>query len=197
MTIETASIGKLLWVLGVIAWYVIRYPFERRAKRVRIVSDRSSLSDRLALVAALFGLAFVPALYVATGFPRSADYPTSIAAILLGAACYLTALWLFRTSHKLLGRNWSITLQIREKHEVIGEGPYGFIRHPMYTSFLLMALGQAFLLSNWVVGLAGLVCFAVFFFLRVGREERMMLESFGPTYRSYMERTKRIIPYLY
>ena len=85
MTIETASIGKLLWVLGVIAWYVIRYPFERRAKRVRIVSDRSSLSDRLALVAALFGLAFVPALYVATGFPRSADYPTSIAAILLGA----------------------------------------------------------------------------------------------------------------
>ena len=96
-----------------------------------------------------------------------------------------------------MGRNWSITLQIREKHEVIGEGPYGFIRHPMYTSFLLMGLGQAFLLSNWVVGLAGPCRLCGFFFLRVGREERMMLESFGPTYRSYMERTKRIIPYLY
>ena len=61
----------------------------------------------------------------------------------------------------------------------------------------LWALGQAFLLSNWVAGLAGLIGFAVLFFLRVDKEERMMLENFGPQYRAYMERTKRIIPYLY
>jgi protein-S-isoprenylcysteine O-methyltransferase Ste14 len=67
----------------------------------------------------------------------------------------------------------------------------------MYTSFLLMGLGQAFLLSNWAVGLAGLIGFAVLFFLRVDKEERMMLEIFGRRYRDYMERTKRIIPYLY
>ena len=64
-------------------------------------------------------------------------------------------------------------------------------------SFLLMGLGQALLLSNWVVGLAGLIGFGVLFFLRVNKEERMMLENFGPQYRAYMERTKRIIPYLY
>ena len=67
----------------------------------------------------------------------------------------------------------------------------------MYTSFLLMGLGQAFLLANWVAGLAGLIGFAVLFFLRVSKEERMMLENFGPQYRTYMERTKRIIPYIY
>ena len=67
----------------------------------------------------------------------------------------------------------------------------------MYTSFLLMALGQAFLLSNWFVGVAGLFGFAVLFFLRVDKEERMMLETFGPQYRDYMDKTKRIIPYLY
>ncbi len=67
----------------------------------------------------------------------------------------------------------------------------------MYTSFLLMAVGQAFLLSNWVVGLAGLIGFGILFFLRVDKEERMMLENFGPEYRDYMERTKRIIPYIY
>jgi protein-S-isoprenylcysteine O-methyltransferase Ste14 len=67
----------------------------------------------------------------------------------------------------------------------------------MYTSFLLMALGQAFLLSNWFVGLAGLIGFAFLFFLRVDKEERMMIDIFGPTYRDYMGRTKRIIPYLY
>jgi protein-S-isoprenylcysteine O-methyltransferase Ste14 len=67
----------------------------------------------------------------------------------------------------------------------------------MYTSFMLMGLGQAFLLSNWVAGLAGLIGFAILFFLRVDKEERMMLENFGPQYQAYMERTKRIIPYLY
>jgi protein-S-isoprenylcysteine O-methyltransferase Ste14 len=60
-----------------------------------------------------------------------------------------------------------------------------------------MALGQAFLLANWVVGLAGVIGFAVLFFLRVDKEERMMLEIFGPRYKAYMERTKRLIPYFY
>jgi protein-S-isoprenylcysteine O-methyltransferase Ste14 len=67
----------------------------------------------------------------------------------------------------------------------------------MYTAFWLMGLGQAFLLPNWIAGLAGLVGISVLFFLRVGKEERMMVETFGEEYRAYMARTKRIIPRVY
>jgi protein-S-isoprenylcysteine O-methyltransferase Ste14 len=190
-------VGQIVWVLGIIAWYVIRYPFERRAKRVQVVSDIGSQSDSIGLAAALFGMAILPAFYLATGFPRTADYPATAWAVALGAIFFASGLLLFRISHKELGRNWSITLQIREQHKLVNTGPYALIRHPMYTSFLLMAVGQALLLSNWVVGLAGLLGFAVLFLLRVGKEERMMLENFGPEYRPYMERTKRIIPFLY
>ena len=192
-----SSVGEIVWVLGIVAWYVIRYPFERRAKRVRVVSDRRSLSETVGLASALFGIAILPGFYVATGIPETADYPASAWAVALGTIIFAFGLWVFRKSHKVLGRNWSITLQIREQHKLVCAGPYAMVRHPMYTSFLLMALGQAFLLSNWVVGLAGLIGFAVLFFLRVDKEERMMLENFGPQYRAYMERTKRIIPYLY
>ncbi len=192
-----SSVGEIVWVLGIVAWYVIRYPFERRAKRVRVVSDRRSLSESVGLASALFGLAILPGFYVATGIPETADYAASAWAVALGTIIFAFGLWVFRKSHKVLGRNWSITLQIREQHKLVCAGPYAMVRHPMYTSFLLMALGQAFLLSNWVVGLAGLIGFAVLFFLRVDKEERMMLENFGPQYRAYMERTKRIIPYLY
>ena len=115
----------------------------------------------------------------------------------LGAIVFASALWVFRVSHKALGRNWSISLEIREQHSLVSSGPYALVRHPMYTSFLLMGIGQALLLSNWIVGLAGLVGFAILFFLRVDKEEHMMLANFGPQYRAYMERTKRIIPYLY
>lgn len=192
-----AAIGEIVWVLGIVAWYVIRYPFERRARRVRVVSNRRSRSDLIGLGLALVGLAVIPAFYVATGFPQAADYPAQAWTVALGAALICTAMWIFRRTHKALGRNWSITLEIRDKHQLVIHGPYAFVRHPMYTSFLLMSLAQAFLLPNWIVGLAGLIGFAVLFFLRVDKEERMMLDVFGPQYRAYMERTKRIIPYLY
>lgn len=184
-------------MLGVVAWYVIRYPFARRAKRVRIVSHRRSPAETIGLAAALLGLAILPAIYVATGIPKAADYPAHAWAVVVGSLLYIAAMWIFRRTHKELGRNWSITLEIRDQHKLICDGPYALVRHPMYTSFMLMGLGQAFLLSNWAVGLAGLVGFAVLFLLRVDKEEHMMLENFGPQYRSYMDKTKRIIPYLY
>ena len=190
-------IGEIVWVLGIVAWYIIRYPFERRGRRVPVASSRRSVSERIALAAALAGLAVVPGFYVATGIPETADYPSHLWAVVIGAAIFCLAMWVFRRTHKQLGRNWSITLEIRQKHELICAGPYAHVRHPMYTSFLLMGLAQAFLLPNWVAGLAGIVGFAVLFFLRVDKEERMMLDVFGPQYRAYMDKTKRIIPYLY
>ncbi|OAP45169.1 protein-S-isoprenylcysteine O-methyltransferase [Sinorhizobium americanum] len=192
-----ASIGQIIWVLGIVAWYFIRRPYERRAKRVEVVSNRRSRSETIGLFAALLGLGIIPGFYVVTGIPEAADYPASAWAVAVGAAVFTLAMWVFRRTHKELGRNWSITLEIRDRHELISRGPYALVRHPMYTSFMLMGVGQAFLLANWLMGLAGLVGFAILFFLRVDEEERMMLETFGPQYSAYMEKTKRIIPYLY
>ncbi len=191
------SAGEVSWLLGIVAWYVIRYPFERRAKRVRVVRDYRSLSERVALSVAFFGLAILPAFYVATGIPRGADYTSNPWAIAAGILIFVFGLWVFRRSHKDLGRNWSVTLEIRDKHKLISGGLYRFIRHPMYSSFLLIGLAQAFLLPNWVAGLSGLVGFAVLFFMRVDVEERMMLDAFGEEYRIYSGKTKRIIPYIY
>ncbi|HEX2257176.1 MAG TPA: protein-S-isoprenylcysteine O-methyltransferase, partial [Afifellaceae bacterium] len=185
----SAVAGQIIWAIGVVAWYVIRHPFQRRAKRVPVVSAGRTPSEKVGLGAALFGLAILPAFYVASGIPGVADYPASPWAVAGGALVYALALWVFRRSHKDLGRNWSITLEIREQHKLVSTGLYSVIRHPMYTAFLLMGLGQALLLANWVAGLAGLVGFAVLFFLRVDKEERMMLETFGPEYRAYMART--------
>lgn len=192
-----ALVGKIVWVVGIVAWYIIRYPFQRKARREQVVLQRRSLGERLGLAAAAVGLALMPGLYVAIGFPASATYPAQAWAVLPGAPVYAAALWLFYRSHKDLGRNWSITLEIRERHRLVCEGVYRSIRHPMYTSFLLMAAGQALLLSNWAVGLAGFAGFFIFFFMRADAEESMMIQTFGEEYRAYMARTYRIIPHVY
>jgi protein-S-isoprenylcysteine O-methyltransferase Ste14 len=57
-----------------------------------------------------------------------------------------------------------------------------------------MYLGQALFLANWVAGLGGLVGFGLLYFLRVPKEEDMMLQEFGEPYRQYMAKTGRILP---
>lgn len=189
--------GQVVWVVGILTWYVIRRSHERKARRVGVVLRGQTGLDRIGLGCGFLGLAILPAVYVATGIPEFADRPASYWLVVPGAAIFALAVWLFRWTHKTLGRNWSITLEIREAHKLVCEGPYASVRHPMYTSFLLMGLAQALLLANWVAGLAGLVGFLVLFVLRVDKEERMMLETFGEEYRAYMARSKRLVPGLY
>jgi protein-S-isoprenylcysteine O-methyltransferase Ste14 len=197
MSVSIAAVGEIFWMVGIVGWYVIRRPFERRAKAVHVVDNRRTAIDRLGLGAAVVGQGVIPGVYIATGMPAVAEYPARIWAVALGIVLFSCGLWLFRKTHKELGKNWSITLEIRDKHRLVDSGPYSLVRHPMYSSFLLLALGQMFLLSNWVVGLAGLLGFSALFYFRIGREERMMLETFGSSYGDYMKKTKRIIPFIY
>jgi protein-S-isoprenylcysteine O-methyltransferase Ste14 len=134
---------------------------------------------------------------VAAHVPRFADYPLIPALAYLGIAAELASLWLFYRSHRDLGHNWSVSLDLRERHTLVTTGVYALVRHPMYAGFWLMALGQALLLPNWVVGPAGLVGFGVLFFGRVAREEAMMMKAFGDEYQAYMRRTARVVPWLY
>ena len=60
----------------------------------------------------------------------------------------------------------------------------------MYLSLLLYSVGQALALPNWVAGPSYGVAFGLLFALRVGPEERMMLEEFGADYEAYRARTR-------
>ena len=72
---------------------------------------------------------------------------------------------------------------------------YRLIRHPMYSSFFLLALAQLLLLPNWLAGASGLVGVGLLYTFRIRQEERMMLERFGADYRDYMASTKRLVPW--
>jgi protein-S-isoprenylcysteine O-methyltransferase Ste14 len=193
----TLTVAKAIWIVGVVGWCIIRYPHGRRARRTPKVrrSDRGREIVLMAISAA--GLGVLPSIYVIANAPAFANYALQPWQPWLGAAVFAAALWLFRRTHKDLGRNWSVTLEVRDRHTLVTNGVYSRVRHPMYSAFWLWALAQALLLPNWIAGPAGLIGFGTLFFLRVGREEALMTEIFGDEYRRYMARTSRILPRIY
>lgn len=189
--------SKIIWAIGVVGWFVIRLPHDRRSRRTARIRRASGLREKLLLSASTTGLGILPALYVFSHAFRFADYPLHPVQVAVGGLIFALALWMFYRTHKDLGRNWSVTLEVREQHRLVTGGVYNSVRHPMYAAFWLWALAQAFLLPNWIAGPAGLIGFGILFFMRVGREEQMMIETFGDEYRTYMQRTARVVPGIY
>lgn len=192
----TPTICTVIWFVGIVGWYIIRRPFERKAKKVSVSKSLFGQRESGILALAFLGLFVVPAVYALTGYPSSLDRPFIPAIAWFGLATVCAALWLFRRSHVDLGRNWSISLEVREQHALVKAGVYRLIRHPMYSSFFLLAIAQMLLLSNWLAGASGLLGVGILYAFRVRQEERMMFEYFGNDYLDYMTKTKRLIPWI-
>jgi protein-S-isoprenylcysteine O-methyltransferase Ste14 len=186
-------VAKAVILAGTLAIIVIRAPHGRRSRRVKIARSHKTTLETVLLVLAWVGF-FVPLIWVASPVFSFAEYPLRTSPLVAGTLCLATGLWLFYRSHADLGTNWSITLELRKEHQLITQGVYRGIRHPMYSALALYAIGQALVIPNWVAGLSNVIAFGVLLALRVGAEERMMTQHFGAEYAAYSARTKRLVP---
>jgi protein-S-isoprenylcysteine O-methyltransferase Ste14 len=187
---------NLVFLAGFIVYVIIRGVFDHRTKRNRKVANRAPSWDRLLLVLVSLGALLLPILYLFTPWLAFADYRLPTFLPWCGLAIMLAALWLFWRSHADLGKNWSVTLEVREGHQLVTNGVYKSIRHPMYAAIFLWDVSQGLLLANWLAGCFALVSFAILYFVRAPREERMMCEFFGDEYRAYIGQTGRLFPRL-
>jgi len=96
--------------------------------------------------------------------------------------------------HQSLRKNFSGMLQIRDDHTLVTSGPYQWIRHPMYTAFILTFVGGFLVSANGFVGLLPLIAVLLVMIVRTPQEEAMMIDQFGADYRAYMQRTTRYLP---
>jgi protein-S-isoprenylcysteine O-methyltransferase Ste14 len=76
---------------------------------------------------------------------------------------------------------------------IVADGPYRWVRNPMYLGHLIFLAGLALALRSWI-GAAVFVFHAVWFHRRVRDDERHLAALFGDAYDSYCRRVKRWIP---
>jgi len=186
-------VARVVIIVGTFALVIIPASVHHRGAELRVLRTWKGPLEISLLTLTSLGF-FLALVWVTTPVLAFADYPLRPLPFIAGIFCFALGLWFLYQSHADLGTNWSITLELRDKHQLITEGVYRRVRHPMYLALLLYASGQALVLPNWVAGPAYLIALALLFALRVGPEERMMLEEFGKDYEAYMARTKRLVP---
>jgi protein-S-isoprenylcysteine O-methyltransferase Ste14 len=101
---------------------------------------------------------------------------------------------LLQWAQMTLGKSWSDTPRMMKEQTLITSGPYQFIRHPIYTAFILILGSTLFVSANWLIGIAWIGMTVLEVSSRVAFEESLMVEYFGDEYRQYMKRTGQLLP---
>jgi len=76
---------------------------------------------------------------------------------------------------------------------LVTEGPYRYMRNPMYLGHLIFLCGLAIFFRSWI-GAALFAYHVVWFHRRVLRDEARLVRIFGDDYRAYAARVKRWMP---
>ena len=111
-----------------------------------------------------------------------------------GAGLALAGFALLQWAHNALSRNWSDTPRLLKGQTLTRSGPYRWIRHPMYTAFLMILSAPLFITANWLIGLAWIGATALEVASRVRFEEALLAETFGAEYQDYRRHTGRLLP---
>jgi protein-S-isoprenylcysteine O-methyltransferase Ste14 len=103
---------------------------------------------------------------------------------------YLQYRWVGRYRARLGGGGPGISIP---PERIVSEGPYRWVRNPMYLGHLIFFAGLALALGSWI-GAAVLAFHVVWFDRRVREDEAHLGQLFGEPYRAYCRRVKRWIP---
>lgn len=181
-----------------VAFMVIRVAYHRLALRTmgKVEFKEGSLAKGLRVVLALPLVAVLVTYMVQPEVLSWSTFPLPEWARWVGLAMAVGSLPLLWWVHSSLGSNFSGLLHIREEHTLVTHGPYRWVRHPMYTVFYLYMIGLLLLTANWLIGGLMLVGLTTVLVTRLRREEAVMIEKFGDSYRAYMKRTGRFLPLL-
>lgn len=111
--------------------------------------------------------------------------------LLMGGAVYL-----FVASSSALGKNWSLEARMRTDHQLVRDGPYARVRHPIYLGMLLFLLGLAVAFGHWLQLAFALPLFLAGTAIRTRLEDRLLESQFGPEFCDYARATPALIPRL-
>ena len=180
------------WVFGLTFWLRKNPPRAREAKR-----DRTSLLGLLLQGAGYLCVWSFPLQQrqfspVLSGSP---GMEWVMAALTVTTA--VASVWLVNSAARRLGKQWALAARLVEDHTLIQDGPYRFVRNPIYTGMFGMLVATGLAAGRWIPLLIAIVLFIPGTYIRIRSEERLLRQAFGPEFDAYVRKVPALIPGIY
>ena len=179
-----------LWTAGGIWLAFIIYWSMAARKRAARVSSESAGSRKAHNLMMNGGLVL---LFLSVPGLRTRFMPLSMALQYWGLALLCAGLALAIWARVHLGRNWSDTIAVVAEQRLVRNGPYRWVRHPIYTAMLTMALGTM-MVSGELHALAGVILVTLAYARKIGIEEATLRRTFGAEYDDYRRHSWALVP---
>ncbi len=151
-------------------------------------SRRRRRPPGIGIVVVVFVLARV--LRGNTSYSTNNEVLLGVVGALVFGAGLLLAVW----ARIHLGRNWGMPMSQKAEPELVTDGPYRFVRHPIYSGILLGMVGTGLAISLW--WLIACVLIGGYFIYSARVEEGNLMRTFPAQYPAYRARTKMLIPFV-
>jgi protein-S-isoprenylcysteine O-methyltransferase Ste14 len=156
---------------------------------------------------AIFGIALqAVAYFLASLQPPHQPFMPPVAALAgtagIAYAVFIVSLaagsvWMTAAAVRRLGKQWAYQARVVEGHELIQDGPYAYVRNPIYTAMLGMLVATGLAMEHWIMVLIALPIFMIGLMIRVRIEEKLLRAAFGAQFEDYAKRVPAVIPGIY
>ena len=177
----------------IVAGGAVFIAFAQLARRRAVASRGGSLRTAGGLPQLAPYFFWVPYVVVALRPGPNLDVPTALIAVglALSVTGIVVALWAIVT----LGRHYDLVLEVHAGHELVRDGPFALVRHPVYSGLALHFVGACVATGNLVLAAGTLLVTFPAFVLRARAEERLLREQFGAAYDEYSRTVGMLVPF--
>ncbi len=193
----TEIVFRIFMFVAFVAMFGIRIYFQAQVlnEKREINIQENKLSLVAGSIAALSTLVFGAEYLFFQGAFRFAyllDFPDWLR--WLGVITLAAGITLLGLAHYHLGKSFNSLVVSKEDHQLVTTGPYRWVRHPIYTAYLMSYVAGGLLASNLVLTFVPVIFFGLMIINRIPREEAVMREEFGQDYIDLEKRTGRLLP---
>jgi protein-S-isoprenylcysteine O-methyltransferase Ste14 len=184
---RAGMIVDLCWLVFGIYWLITA----ASTKKVAVDENVGRRVVRIAINAVVFVLLWSDWLRVGPLGWRFVPWSSAIvwSGVVITAAGVVLAVW----ARWRLGRNWSDKVVLKVDHELIRNGPYRYLRHPIYTGILVALAGTALVIGEWR-GVVAVILMGMNYYIKATREEKILAAGFGEAFTEHKKRTGFFLP---
>jgi protein-S-isoprenylcysteine O-methyltransferase Ste14 len=180
-------VAGFCWLAIFVLWAILGFAVKQT------VGSRSDVRARLAVWGVMLAWLILFIDDMRPGVLAAQFLPMDAVIANVGLAITILGLGFSVWARFVIGRNWGGMITVQKDHKLMRKGPYGIVRHPIYSGFMLATLGTAIILGQ-VGGLVSVALIVISWGYKARLEETLMIEQFGAEYEDYRHHVKALIP---